>query len=256
MVRPLNLGRIKEAWQLRREGKQQKEIADALNLSLRHIQNYLSLDWLTQRSMRVLVKGGVGEVNSQLNAMRGLNGRVAEASTEQVTSRAPAAVAEALEGAGGDGPLVCFAFGKWADVARLEVWGVPKDAAPGLLGAWRKAHRDGDHELCSLWGEIAENIQADIPFADAYDLAIAGWLAEGWGAGSLKAVTKLYRLYRPWEGKVHRKVYLDELRSIIREGGGSEEPGAPFGGLPRRFLFGLPRKSAHVSRESEDDDDD
>jgi hypothetical protein len=124
-----------------------------------------------------------------------------------------------------------------------------------LLGAWRKAHRDGDHELCSLWGEIAENIQADIPFADAYDLAIAGWLAEGWGAGSLKAVTKLYRLYRPWQGKVHRKVYLDELRSIIGEGDGSGGPGAPFGGLPRRFLFGLPRKSAYISRESDEDDD-
>lgn len=256
MARPLDLDRINKAWQLRREGKQQKEIADALNLSLRHIQNYLSLDWLAQRSMRVLVKGGVGEVNSQLNAMRGLSGPVAKAGAEQVTSRAPAAVAEALEGAGGDGPPVCFAFGKWADVARLEEWGVPKDAAPGLLGAWRKAHRDGDHELCSLWGEIAENIQADIPFADAYDLAIASWLAEGWGAGSLKAATKLYRLYRPWEGKVHRKVYLDELRSIIGEGDGSGGPGAPFGGLPRRFLFALPRKSAHVSRESENDDDD
>ena len=259
MVRPLDLGRVKEAWQLRREGKQQREIAEALDLSLRHVQNYLSLGWLTQRSARVLVKGGVGEVNSQLNAMRGLNGPAAQADTERVMSRDPAAVAGALEGAGGDGFPVCFAFGKWADVARLEVWGVPKDAAPGLLGAWRKAHRDGDHELCGLWGEIAENVQADIPFADAYDLAIASWLAEGWGAGSLKAATKLYRLYRPWEGKVHQKVYLDELRSVIGEGGGIEDPVAPFGGLPRRFLFGLPRKSAHASPElpelNEDDDD-
>ena len=243
MTRPLDLERIKQAWQLRREGKQQKEIADALNLSLRHIQNYLSLDWLAQRCMRVLVKGGSGEVNSQLNAMRSLNGAVA-------------ADAAPREGAGEDGPSVCYAFAKWADVARLEGWGVPKDAAPGLLSAWRKAHRDGDHELCSLWGELAENIQANIPFADAYDLAIASWLAEGWGAGSLKAVTKLYQLYRPWEGKVHRKVYLDELRLVIGEGDGSGGPEAPFGGLPRRFLFGLPRWSAHVSRESEDDDDD
>ena len=69
MTRLLDMDKVKQAWQFRREGKQQKEIAEALDLSLRHIQNYLSLDWLAQRSMRVMTKGGAEEVNEQLKTL-------------------------------------------------------------------------------------------------------------------------------------------------------------------------------------------
>ena len=107
-----------------------------------------------------------------------------------------------------------------------------------------------------------QNVQASIPFSDAYDLTIAGWLADRWGMSSLKSITELYRLYRPWEGKVHRKVYLDEVRSIMDNGAGENglgDGGTPFEELPRRFLYGLPRRplvEERAAKSAHDDDDD
>ena len=69
MTRLLDLDKVEQAWNLRRQGKQQKEIAQELSLSLRHIQNYLSIDWLAQRGMRALMKGNAQEVNNQLKAL-------------------------------------------------------------------------------------------------------------------------------------------------------------------------------------------
>lgn len=258
MTRLLDMDKVKQAWQFRREGKQQKEIAEALDLSLRHIQNYLSLDWLAQRSMRVLTKGGAEEVNEQLKTLWGL-GQAAVGDGAKKTRGKNGADLESDEMPESDSPGVCDAPEHWPDVARLEDWGVPRFAAPGLLGAWRRAHRDGTHELCALWANLAENIQAKIPFADAYDLAMANWLADRWSFSSLKSITELYRLYRPWEGKVNRKVYLDELRSAIGPGSSnrnSVEPGGVLEGLPRRFLYGLPRRSDHDSLVHTHDDDD
>ena len=145
------------------------------------------------------------------------------------------------------------------DVARLEGWGVPKYTAPGLLSAWRRAHREEAHELCDFWVDLTGNVQADIPFPDAYDLAMARWLAHRWGVDFLSTITELYQLYRPWEGKVHRKVYLDEVRVAIGEGPGnypSDQAGGIFEGLPRRFLRGLPRRFGQYGQFSKDDDDD
>ena len=84
MSRVLDLDKVKQAWQLRREGKQQKEIAEALDLSLRHTQNYLSLDWLAQRSMRVLMKGRAEEANNQLRTLWGLGEGTKEESPTRV----------------------------------------------------------------------------------------------------------------------------------------------------------------------------
>ena len=88
--------------------------------------------------------------------------------------------------------------------------------------------------------------------------SIAGWLADRWGMSSLKSITELYRLYRPWEGKVHRKVYLDEVRSIMDNGAGENglgDGGTPFEELPRRFLYGLARRPLAESRSADYDDD-
>ena len=244
MSRLLDLDKVKRAWQLRREGKQQKDIAEALNLSLRHIQNYLSLDWLAQRSMRVLIKGGAQEVNDQLRTLWGLGQSTGTSGARRARGKATA-VAEPEDSTAIDQVPGCTAPDQWPDVARLEDWGFPKYAAPGLLGAWRRAHRDGAHELCTLWTDLAQNVQARIPFPDAYDLAMANWLADRWGFDSLKAIAELYRLYRPWEGNVNRKVYLDEVRSAIKtELGdcGAGEANRLLEGLPRRFLYGLPRR--------------
>ena len=270
MTRILDLDKVKQAWDLRKQGKQQKEIAEELGLSLRHIQNYLSIDWLTQRGMRALMKGGAQEVNNQLRALGRLgeiNGNGASAKTREKASAKPANDdgADAANGNTPD-PDSCPAGEQWADVAQLEGWGVPKYGAPGMLGAWRKAHQDGVHELCALWGDLVQNVQASIPFADAYDLTIAGWLANRWGTSSLKNIIELYRLYRPWEGKVHRKVYLDEVNSIIGNGNGKNGNGhgdnvTLFEELPRRFLYGLPRRpqvealAAKTADHEEDDDD-
>ena len=124
---------------------------------------------------------------------------------------------------------------------------MPQYDAPGLLGAWRRAHREGTHQLCTLWGDLVESVRAGIPFPDAYDLVISIWLAERWGFGLLKDITELYRLYRPWEERVNRQVYLEEVRSAIveHEGNGSklDETGVLLEELPRRFLHGLPRGS-------------
>ena len=248
MTRLLDMEKVKQAWQLRREGQQQKEIAEVLKLSLRHIQNYLSLDWLAQRSMRVLTKGGVAEVNEQLKTLWGLG-------QATVATGVKEAVAP-------DQDQSCDAPEQWPDVARLEDWGVPTYAAPGLLGAWRRAHRDEAHELCALWANLTENVQAKIPFPDAYDLSVANWLADRWSIGSLKAITELYRLYRPWEGSVNRKVYLDEVRLAIGSisgNGASAETGSILEGLPRRFLYGLPRRYDNdraAARHDDDEDDD
>ena len=251
MTRLLDLDKVEQAWNLRRQGKQQKEIAQELSLSLRHIQNYLSIDWLAQRGMRALMKGNAQEVNNQLKAL----GRLGEFEVNGAGDGHGQSNGEA------QGPASCQAPEQWADVARLEGWGVPKYGAPGMLAAWRMAHRDGAHELCALWGDLMQNVQASIPFPDAYDLTIAGWLADRWGMSSLKSITELYRLYRPWEGKVHRKVYLDEVRSIMDDGAGENgfHDGAPsFEELPRRFLYGLPRRPLAEGRsaKSADYDDD
>ncbi len=261
MTRPLDLDKVKQAWNLRRQGKQQKEIAEELSLSLRHIQNYLSIDWLAQRGMRALMKGGAEEVNNQLKALARLGefdvndaGKVRAQSNDE---------GEDVANSEAQSVSSCQAPEQWADVARLEGWGVPKYGAPGVLGAWRRAHRDEAHELCTLWGDLVQNVQASIPFPDAYDLTIAGWLADRWGMSSLKSITELYRLYRPWEGKVHRKVYLDEVRSIMDNGAGENglgDGGTPFEELPRRFLYGLPRRPLAQGRSAKsadyDDDDD
>jgi len=257
MTRPLDLDKVKQAWNLRRQGKQQKEIAEELNLSLRHIQNYLSIDWLAQRGMRALMKGGAQEVNDQLKAL----GRLGEMDVNGAGKLRAQSNDGSEHAANGEanGPSSCQAPEQWPDVARLEGWGVPRYGAPGVLGAWRRAHRDEAHELCALWGDLVQNVQASIPFPDAYDLTIAGWLADRWGMSSLKSITELYRLYRPWEGKVHRKVYLDEVRSIVGNGAGENgagDGGTPFEELPRRFLYGLPRRPLAEGRAAKSDDDD
>ena len=258
MSRILDLDKIKQAWQLRREGKQQKEIAETLNLSLRHIQNYLSLDWLAQRNMRVLMKGGAEEANNQLKTLWSIG--------EETKEDGPnGAQAVATVDAGPDGEAVathsqdCPSPEQWPDVGRLEDWGVPKYAAPGLLSAWRRAHREEDHELCALWADLTGNVQAKMPFPDAYDLAMASWLADRWSFGSLKTITELYRLYRPWEGKVHRRVYLDELHFALdntSSNGALGEVDRLYEGLPRRFLYGLPPRYDQGGKTFDDDDDD
>ena len=257
MTRLLDLDKVKQAWDLRRQGKQQKEIAEELKLSLRHIQNYLSIDWLAQRGMRALMKGGAEEVNNQLKAL----GRLGELGVNGTGKVGGQSNDEVEDGGNGHArsPVPCLADEQWADVARLEGWGVPKYGAPGMLGAWRRAHRDGAHELCALWSDLVENVQASIPFPDAYDLTIAGWLADRWGMSSLKSITELYRLYRPWEGQVHRKVYLDEVRSIMGNGAGengSTDRSTLFEELPRRFLYGLPRRSLAEDRAGKNTDYD
>ena len=263
MARILDLDKVKQAWQLRREGKQQKEIAEVLDLSLRHTQNYLSLDWLAQRSMKVLMKGRAEEANDQLRALWGLGQE-----TKQDSAARADTVAEADERP--DGEIAtglsqpCPAPEQWPDVGHLEGWGVPKYAAPGLLSAWRRAHREEGHELCALWADLTENVQAKIPFPDAYDLAMASWLADRWSFGSLKTVIELYRLYRPWEGKIHRRVYLDEVHWALQNvssNGATGEIDRLFEGLPRRFFYGLPRRYSQegkmgVDNDDDDDDDD
>ena len=258
MTRPLDLDKVKQAWDLRRQGKQQKEIAEELNLSLRHIQNYLSIDWLAHRGMRALMKGGAQEVNDQLKALGRLGEMDVNGGADQLRAQSNDEGEDAANGEA-RGLSSCQAPEQWPDVARLEGWGVPRYGAPGMLAAWRRAHRDGAHELCALWGDLVQNVQASIPFPDAYDLTIAGWLADRWGMSSLKSITELYRLYRPWEGKVHRRVYLDEVRSIMGNGVGeksSENGGTPFEELPRRFLYGLPRRPLAEGRAAKRADND
>ena len=255
MARRLDLERVKQAWEWRREGKQQQEIADALGMSLRHIQNYLSLDWLAQCSLRTLMKGGAEEVNEQLKALWAM-GEVRSSGSLQSRYDSAGSSGKSGEGKGPPGGSSCNVPEIWPDVARLEDWGVPKFTAPGLLGAWRRAHREDTHELCALWGDLAEIVQAKIPFAEAYDLAITCWLADRWGVDLLRTITELYRLYRPWEGKVHLKVYLDEVRAAIgaiTEESSSAQVNTLFEGLPRRFLHGLPRRYNRNTRDDRDD---
>ena len=257
MTRPLDLEKVKQAWQLRRDGKQQKEIAEVLSLSLRHIQNYLSLDWLAHRSMRVLLKGGAEEVNEQLRALWSI-GETSSANGTRKSKQSSAGDDLAKESPGAEG-AACDAPDQWPDVSRLESWGVPKYAAPGFLSAWRRAHHRETHELCGLWADLSVNVQAQIPFPDAYDLAVAHWLADRWGLDSLKSITELYRLYRPWEGKVHRRVYLDEVKAVVSNGSGDGDAtvGGPlFESLPRRFLYGLPRRPGYGENINGSDDDD
>ena len=209
-----------------------------------------------------MVKGGAEEVNEQLKTLWGLGQNAASSGSKK--ARAKVAMAEtdaesSEECAAPQQAKYCSAPEQWPDVGRLEEWGVPKYAAPGLLGAWRRAHRDGAHELCDLWADLAEHVQARIPFVDAFDLAMANWLADCWNFGSLKTITELYRLYRPWEGTVHRKVYLDEVCSAIDSWsgeGGTEDVHTVLEGLPRRFLHGLPRRFGHNGHSERNDDDD
>jgi hypothetical protein len=76
----------------------------------------------------------------------------------------------------------------------------------------------------------------------------------------LQAVAELYRLYRPWEGPVHQKVYLEEVQAAIGEfreewvklgEAGPDEPDALSQELPRRFLYGLPSRLAPSGRPSQ-----
>ena len=211
------------------------------------------------------MKGGAQEVNNQLQAL----GRLGEIHVNGAGKDHGQSNGAGEDAANGEaqGASSCNAPEQWADVGRLERWGVPKYGAPGVLGAWRMAHRDGAHELCAMWVDLVKNVQAAVPFPDAYDLTIAGWLADRWGMSTLKSITELYRLYRPWESKVHRKVYLDEVRTIIGNGAGNgaSENGGHDGGisveeLPQRFLYRLPRRPMAEGRSSHsadyDDNDD
>jgi hypothetical protein len=259
MARPLDLERVKQAWLLRKQGKQPREIAEALGLTVRHVHNYLSLDWLAQRSLRVLSRGRPQEANEQLKILWDLGGVPVgdgAAGAHPAWEAAPQSEAAAER----QQDVLCRAPDPWPDVAQLESWGVPKDEAPGLLSAWRRAHRAGSHPICVFWGQLAENVQAGIPFADAYDVTIASWLAGRWGFKLLQAVAELYRLYRPWEGPVHQKVYLEEVQAAISElreewvkldEAGLEEPDALFQELPRRFLYGLPSRLVPSGRPSQ-----
>ena len=244
MSRPMDLEKIKQAWQLRRQGNQQKNIAEALDLSLRHVQNYLSIDWLAQRSLRALMKGRAEEANEQLKTLGGL-GEVARGNNIETIKGGVESPPSPNDASGSVKSLLCEAPTPWPDVAQLETWGVPRYEAPGLLSAWRRAHREDTHQLCAFWRDLVENVQAGIPFPDAYDLTIASWLAERWGYGPLGAIAEMYRLYRPWEEKVNRKVYLEEVRATIGEKtdgwANLDDNNLPLEELPRRFLYALPR---------------
>ena len=253
MSRPVDLEKVKQAWQLRRQSQQQKDIAEALDISLRHVQNYLSVDWLSQRALRVLTKGRAEEANKQLKLLWDL-GEAVEGGGLEESKEHLEAQADPDEPAEHEQSSICRAPEHWPDVAQLETWGVPKYEAPGLLSAWRRAHREETHQLCAFWGELVENVQAGTPFLDAYDLIIASWLADRWGYKLPKVIVELYRLYRPWEEKVHRKVYMEEVRVAVSENkddwvklGGTipYENSMLFEMLPPRFLYGL----SHLKKE-------
>ncbi|PKB79176.1 MAG: hypothetical protein BZY88_14690 [SAR202 cluster bacterium Io17-Chloro-G9] len=245
MARPLDLDKVKQAWDLRRQGKQQKEIAGALDLSLRHTQNYLSLDWLSQRSLRSLAKGAADEVNDQMKVLWSLG------------HKSPSEQHEINGFSNGNGDShegdaeteECPAPENWPDVAQLEDWGIPRVTAPGMLGAWRRAHREGLHEVCRFWLDLTDNVQTGMPFDDAFDLTTACWFADRWDVGVLRTIAEVFRLYRPWEGKVNRKVYLAEVKDALGEklNGSVATDFAAVHGLPRRFVQG-------TFKSNEDDD--
>ena len=118
MSRPVDLEKVKRAWKLRRQGKQQKDIAETLDFSLRHVQNYLSLDWLAQRVLRVLEKGRAEEANNQLILLWDLGETQLHGETDQADPRieAPPVTGEAAEP---EGSTVCRAPEHWPDVAQL-----------------------------------------------------------------------------------------------------------------------------------------
>ncbi len=119
LTRTLALEGIKQAWQLRREGKQQSEIAEVLNLSLRHVQNYLSIDWLSQRSLKALMKGRADEVNEQLKILFTV-GEAATGGPHKKTKSKAKAAADSGNAAESGQSSVCQATERWADVALLE----------------------------------------------------------------------------------------------------------------------------------------
>ena len=78
----------------------------------------------------------------------------------------------------------------------------------------------------------------------------------------MKSIIELYRLYRPWESKVHRKVYLDEVQWALQNAssnGAAGEVDRVFEGLPRRFFYGMSRRNGQdsdIAADRDDDDDD
>ena len=230
MARPLDLDKLKKAWNLRRQGSRQKDIARLLHLSLRHTQNYLSLDWPARRSLRSLTKGAVEEVNDQLKTLWSLGQTGGpRKSSEQ-------------DGAFSNGHLViCEYSGLWPDVSLLEGWGIPKATAPGMLGAWRRAHREEAHGVCGFWAGLSENVQTGMPFTDAYDLSTACCFSDYEETDTIRDISEIFRLYRPWEGKTNRLVYLAEVRHTLESrlnGSTSDDLATAVYGLPRRFIVG------------------
>ena len=240
MSRPIDSEKVRQAWDLRLEGRQQREIAQALNMSLRHVQNYLSLDWLSRRSRKALVKGRADEANGQLEILRALRIPAGDGQFQGDES----------EQDGEPASTPCPDPHPWPDVAQMEAWGLPRDGCPGILAAWRRAHRQERHHLCSFWGELIDSVKGGIPFPEAYDLVATSWLASGWGSSLGRELTELYRLYRPWQDKVNLKVYLEEVQRAVEEhraaqGAHGQGPLA-LEQLPRRLLYGL-------SRDEDDD---
>lgn len=132
MARPLNLGRVKQAWQLRRQGKDQREIAQALNLTPRHVQNYLSLDWLAQRSRRVLSRGRAQEANEQLKILWDLGG-VSPGDGAAGDHPVWEAASQSVGASERQQDVLCpCPREQWPDVAQLESGGCPRMRRPAF----------------------------------------------------------------------------------------------------------------------------
>ncbi len=107
-----------------------------------------------------------------------------------------------------------------------------------MLGAWRRAHREGAHGVCSFWAGLSENVQTGMPFADAYDLATACCFSDQEEVETIRNIAETFRLFRPWEGKINRRVYLEEVRHTLKDrlnGSAPADLAAATYGLPRRF---------------------
>ena len=136
----------------------------------------------------------------------------------------------------------------------VDLWRFEGGVIDTLEGECVPERVEGGWELgdCTLRAELPEGSRiSGMPFPDAYDLIVSSWIADRWGYDALNAIVELYRLYRPWEDKVHRKVYLEEVEAAIREHGDGRKDGhpTPLEGVPRRFLYGL-RRPANKSEWS------
>ncbi|AGG08469.1 MULTISPECIES: rubredoxin [Dehalococcoides] len=108
---------------------------------------------------------------------------------------------------------ICKASPEGLDTLMLIKWGVPKEAAPDILGDWRKHHERGEHEICNAYGKLKRNLMdREIPYEQANALLEYEKGAIEFDDSETHTSIEIIEALRPWEDSKNTKLAFKEIR--------------------------------------------